>query len=140
MSSARYVIGIDCSTTATKAVVWDERGRSVAEGRGTFPLLSPHPGWYEQDAEEWWRSIKTALKEAAGKIDPRNVKALGLTYPAGLDPTSSKELFKAYDANVGSATLVILDPLGRIAYYEQDPRPNAFGLFERVIERLLGGE
>ena len=80
MSSARYVIGIDCSTTATKAVVWDEEGRSVAEGRGTFPLLAPRPGWYEQDAEEWWRSIKTALKEAAGKVDPRNIRALGLTH------------------------------------------------------------
>ena len=27
------VIGIDCSTTATKAVVWDRDGRAVAEGR-----------------------------------------------------------------------------------------------------------
>jgi xylulokinase len=80
MSSARYVIGIDCSTTATKAVVWDEEGNSVAEGRGTFSLSSPRSGWYEQGAEEWWRSIRTALKEAAGKVDPRNVKALGLTH------------------------------------------------------------
>jgi len=35
MAAGRYVIGIDCSTTATKAVVWDERGHSVAEGRAT---------------------------------------------------------------------------------------------------------
>ena len=67
MAAERYVVGIDCSTTATKAVVWDERGNSVAEGRAAFPLEAPRPGWYEQDAEEWWRSIKTALKEAAAQ-------------------------------------------------------------------------
>ena len=69
MAAERYVIGIDCSTTATKAVVWDERGNSVAEGRAAFPLEAPRPGWYEQDAEEWWRSVKTALKEAAARVD-----------------------------------------------------------------------
>ena len=64
---------------------------------------------------------------------------LGLTYPGGLDPTEKREFFKTYNVNVGSATLVILDPLGRVAYYEQDPRPNAFGLFGKVFERLLSG-
>ena len=80
MARAQYVIGIDCSTTATKAVVWDEEGNSVAEGRATFPLESPRPGWYEQDAEEWWRSTKTALKEAASKVDRDRIRALGITH------------------------------------------------------------
>jgi xylulokinase len=80
MASGRYVVGIDCSTTATKAVVWDERGNSVAEGRATFPLEAPRPGWYEQDAGEWWRSIKTALKEAAARVDTGRIRAIGLTH------------------------------------------------------------
>ena len=80
MALARYVIGIDCSTTATKAVVWDEKGNSVAEGRATFPLASPRPGWYEQDAEEWWGSTKTALQEAAARVDAGSIRALGITH------------------------------------------------------------
>src|SRR5215208_5708169 len=80
MAAGRYVIGIDCSTTATKAVVWDERGHSVAEGRATFPLEAPRPGWYEQDAEEWWRSITTALKEAASRVDANRIQALSITH------------------------------------------------------------
>ena len=80
MAAERYVIGIDCSTTATKAVVWDERGNSVAEGRAAFPLEAPRPGWYEQDAEEWWRSVKTALKEAAARVDTARIRAVGLTH------------------------------------------------------------
>ncbi len=80
MAPAQYVIGIDCSTTATKAVVWDAEGNSVAEGRAAFPLSVPRPGWYEQDADEWWRSTKTALKEAASKVDPGSIRALGITH------------------------------------------------------------
>ncbi|MGH3148001.1 MAG: FGGY-family carbohydrate kinase [Rubrobacter sp.] len=80
MAPARYVIGIDCSTTATKAVVWDDRGNAVAEGRAAFPLVTPRPGWYEQDAEEWWRSTKTALKEAAARVAPGSIRALGITH------------------------------------------------------------
>jgi xylulokinase len=80
MAAERYVIGIDCSTTATKAVVWDEMGHSVAEGRATFPLDAPRPGWYEQDAEEWWRSITKALREAASRVDANRIRALGITH------------------------------------------------------------
>lgn len=75
-----YVIGVDSSTTATKAVVWDREGNAVAEGRATFPLSQPHPGWGEQNAEDWWRSTKTALREAAAQVDSRRIRAVGLTH------------------------------------------------------------
>lgn len=74
------VIGIDCSTTATKAVVWDSRGRAVAEGRATFPLSSPQPDWGEQNAEDWWRSTKEALRSAAQSVDQRRIGAIGVTH------------------------------------------------------------
>lgn len=78
--SARYVIGMDCSTTATKAVVWDMEGNAVAEGRATFPLSSPQPGWGEQNAEDWWRSTRDALRQAAGSVDAGQIGAIGITH------------------------------------------------------------
>ena len=68
MATERYVIGIDCSTTATKAVVWDEMGHSVAEGRATFPLDAPRPGWYEQDAEEWYPRLSDLFPTLAEAV------------------------------------------------------------------------
>ena len=59
-----YVMGVDSSTTATKAVVWDRDGRAVAEGRAEFALALPRPGWHEQDAEDWWRSCAAAVTQA----------------------------------------------------------------------------
>lgn len=80
MARQDYVIGIDCSTTATKAVVWDERGNAVAEGRATFGLSTPHPDWGEQNAEDWWESTKVALRRAAQVVDTRRLGALGVTH------------------------------------------------------------
>lgn len=75
-----YVIGIDCSTIATKAVVWNERGDAVAEGRATFELSSPRPDWGEQNAEDWWESTKTALRRACQVVDTRRIGAIGITH------------------------------------------------------------
>ena len=80
MAHKDYVIGIDCSTTATKAVVWDEHGREVAEGRATFELSAPHPNWGEQNAEDWWESTKVALRRAAQVVDTRRIGAIGITH------------------------------------------------------------
>src|SRR5918997_111531 len=80
MASADLIIGIDCSTTATKAVVWDSEGNAVAEGRETFPLSNPQPDWSEQNAEDWWRSTTTALREAARQVDTNRIGAIGITH------------------------------------------------------------
>ena len=80
VSQQDYVIGVDSSTTATKAVVWDRKGNTVAEGRATFPLAMPRPGWHEQDAEDWWRSTRDALREVVSKVDPKRIRAIGLTH------------------------------------------------------------
>jgi xylulokinase len=75
-----YVIGIDSSTTATKAVVWDRGGRAVAEGRGEFALALPRPGWHEQDAEDWWRSCATAVTQALDSVDGSDIEAICVTH------------------------------------------------------------
>jgi xylulokinase len=80
VDSKDYVIGIDCSTTATKAVVWDADGREVAAGRATFDLSSPKPDWGEQNAEDWWESTKTALRRATQVVDTRRIRAIGITH------------------------------------------------------------
>ena len=75
-----YVIGVDSSTTATKAVVWDREGRAVAEGRQEFALSMPRGGWHEQDPEDWWRSTAAALRQAAGSVNGSEIEAVGLTH------------------------------------------------------------
>ncbi len=74
--SEPLVIGLDASTTACKAVVWDRKGTSMAEGRASIPLLMPRPTWHEQPAEAWWSAAVQALREAVGSVDPEHLAAL----------------------------------------------------------------
>jgi xylulokinase len=75
-----YVIGVDSSTTATKAVVWNREGRAVADGRAEFSLALPRPGWHEQDAEDWWRSTASAVRRALQSVDASDIEAIALTH------------------------------------------------------------
>src|SRR4051812_49346388 len=75
-----YVLGVDSSTTATKAVVWNREGRAVADGRAEFGLALPRPGWHEQEAEDWWRSTASAVRAALRSVDASDVEAICVTH------------------------------------------------------------
>lgn len=74
------VLGIDCSTTAAKAVVWDARGRAVAIGRAAFTHSTPRDGWGEQDPVDWWKATVDAVGHACRQIDPSRLAALSITH------------------------------------------------------------
>jgi len=74
--AADLVIGIDSSTTACKAVVWDIRGALLAEGRAALPLLMPRPTWHEQPAEAWWEACVRAVRAAVTGVDAGRIAAL----------------------------------------------------------------
>lgn len=73
------VIGIDSSTSATKAIAWDRSGRAVAEGRMPIALANPQPGHFEQNPDEWWDSTATALRGVTSKVDPVRIAAVAVS-------------------------------------------------------------
>lgn len=70
------VIGLDCSTTACKAIAWDKNGLPLAVGRAPLPMHKPRPSWHEQPAGSWWEATVQALREVMQKIDPNRLAAL----------------------------------------------------------------
>jgi xylulokinase len=73
------VIGLDSSTSATKAIAWTREGAPLAEGRSGIPLASPAPDWYEQDAGDWWRSACAALREVARQVSAARIAAIAIS-------------------------------------------------------------
>ena len=78
---AGYLLGIDASTTATKALLIDATGKVIAVAATEYGFDTPHPLWSEQDPALWWdaavQSIRRLLAESA--IDPAQIAAVGLT-------------------------------------------------------------
>jgi xylulokinase len=76
-----HVLGIDTSTTATKAVVIDREGRTVAEGVSEYGYDIPRPGWSEQAPANWWTATIAAVRSAlaAASLDGTDIAAVGLT-------------------------------------------------------------
>jgi sugar (pentulose or hexulose) kinase len=73
------VIGIDSSTSATKAIAWDRGGHAVAEGRMAIGLANPQPGYFEQNADEWWDSTAAALRGVLREVDPARIAAVAVS-------------------------------------------------------------
>ncbi len=74
-----FVVGIDSSTTATKAIAWTENGTPEQEGRCSIPLNSPVANWYEQDPLDWWNSSAVALKQLTEKIPADQIAAVAVS-------------------------------------------------------------
>ena len=61
---AGVLIGIDIGTSAVKIVAIDASDARVrAQATRAYPCRSPHPGWSEQDPEDWWQGTRDALRE-----------------------------------------------------------------------------
>jgi xylulokinase len=84
------VIGIDSSTTATKAIAFDRKGRIAAETRSPVPLSNPKPGWFEQDVEHWTGAAARTLKQLTRRVDADRIAAIAIS--------NQRESFAQFDA------------------------------------------
>ncbi|HEX6231179.1 MAG TPA: xylulokinase [Actinomycetota bacterium] len=76
-----HVLGLDVSTTATKAVLLDREGTVRAVASVGYPYQTPRPLWSEQDPHVWWEASVGAVGAALADSGLRgdDVEAVGLT-------------------------------------------------------------
>jgi len=79
------LLGIDLGTTGVKAALFAAAdGRVLSWAFIDYPLSHPHPGWAEQNPEEWWQATLTAIRlcltNGVGEgVSPSNVRGVGLS-------------------------------------------------------------
>lgn len=74
-----YLLGVDAGTTRIKAVLYAPGGAVASEAANECSLSRPREGWVEQDPEELWEVVCATVRAAAGGIDRRNDRVLGLS-------------------------------------------------------------
>ena len=74
-----YLIGMDIGTSSTRAIIVDENGKLIASSTSEYPLITPKPGWAEQNPEDWWKASLEVIKEVLiiSGISPKDVAAIG---------------------------------------------------------------
>jgi len=78
------LIGVEVGTSAVKAVLYDLAGVEHFSTRCAYSLLTPQPGWAEQNADELWTALLTVLRETATAATAHGrVAALALAAQAG---------------------------------------------------------
>ncbi len=77
-----WFLGMDVGTGGTRAVIVDAAGKLMGAASSPHaPFRAEHPGWAEQDPEDWWRAAKEAIRGAlATTPEPKEpVAAIALT-------------------------------------------------------------
>lgn len=77
----QFYLGLDISTTATKALLVDLTGEVVGVASTRYSFDTPHPLWSEQDPDLWWDATKRSIQQllASTHVDPDAVSGVGLT-------------------------------------------------------------
>lgn len=81
-----YLLGYDIGSSSVKACIVDaQSGKCIANSfypKSEAPILSLNPGWAEQDPMMWWENLRLATADvlAGSKVDPKDIKAIGISY------------------------------------------------------------
>ncbi|MGR3486298.1 MAG: glycerol kinase GlpK [Paracoccaceae bacterium] len=120
-----HILAIDQGTTSSRAILFDEGLRPVAQAQREFAQHFPRSGWVEHDAEDIWDTVLATAKQAMG--DAR-VAAIGIT--------NQRETTLVWDRETG-------EPIHRAIVW-QDRRTAKFCAelrtdgFERTITHRTG--
>ena len=72
-----YYIGIDLGTSAVKLLLMDARGKILNVVSREYPLEFPHPGWSQQNPEDWRKAVMEGVPELIADIDGSQVAGIG---------------------------------------------------------------
>ncbi|PKM72400.1 MAG: xylulokinase [Firmicutes bacterium HGW-Firmicutes-16] len=70
-------IGIDLGTSAVKLLLMDGEGEIKKIVSRSYPLTFPHPGWSEQNPEDWLRETISGIKELTLDCDKHQIAGIG---------------------------------------------------------------
>jgi glycerol kinase len=90
-----YIVAVDQSTSATKAMLFDGSGKLICRTNAAHRQYYPAPGWVEHDALEIYANTVKSVRDLlrASGIDPREIRALSLT--------NQRETALIWDKNTG---------------------------------------
>lgn len=66
-SNKDILMGIDGGTGSIRVGLYDFTGKCLAFSSADYPTVHAHPGWAEQNNEDWWNGLRKAVNGALNK-------------------------------------------------------------------------
>jgi len=73
-----YIITYDIGTEGTKTTLVTTEGKTIISRYKSYGVNYTHPGWAEQNPDDWWRAICKTTRNivAESKISPKSIIAI----------------------------------------------------------------
>ena len=76
----QVVLGVDLGTSSVKVSAVDREGHILAQQSFDYPLTQPHPGWSEQNPEDWVNGTTVAIVNLILKDGLTPTEIAGISY------------------------------------------------------------
>lgn len=75
-----YVLASDLGSGGCKTVIVDEAGQVAGSASAEYPTFYPHPGYVEQNPDDWYRALVQTTRQAINRtgINPAHIVMVGL--------------------------------------------------------------
>ncbi|MGM0123191.1 xylulokinase [Enterococcus sp. AZ194] len=75
-----YVLGLDLGTSALKGLLFRQDGVLVGEASAEYPLLTPKPGYSEQNPVEWKKAAHKVITELVTAHTEMKKELIGISF------------------------------------------------------------
>ncbi|MEM7736585.1 MAG: xylulokinase [Deinococcota bacterium] len=126
-------LGLDVGTSGARVLAVDDSGAVIAETTQSHPLLTPQPGWTEQNPSDWWQASCQALQEMMSKLSEHTVVGIGMAGQMhGMTPLDAhgevvRPAMLWNDQRTGDAVTSIDQAVGRSTLIERGGNPAITG-------------
>lgn len=76
-----YIIGVDCGTSGTKTVLFDENGKVIASATAEYPMYQPKNGYADQNPAHWAAAMLDTVRAVVSKsgVNKDEIKGIGIS-------------------------------------------------------------
>ena len=57
------IAALDIGTTGARTIIFDSSGKMLGSAYQEYPIITPKPGYVEQDATQWWSMVCATTKK-----------------------------------------------------------------------------
>jgi xylulokinase len=75
-----FVLAGDLGSGGCKTIILDNAGQVVVAASAEYPTHYPHPGWVEQNPDDWWTAFVHTTRQvlAQSRVPATDIAAIGL--------------------------------------------------------------